>query len=582
MSIDRTNPDFAPFQMDGTTLVKVLDPKVKQVVIPDGVTIIGDHAFFRCNRLTAVDIPDSVREIGVNAFGYCSALKDIHLPNSITHIAMQAFSHCTSLETIQLPASIQGILSDTFRDSGLKHIDIPNTVKEIGVLAFGYCTRLKEIDLPNSITNIAMDAFTHCSSLETIHLPESMHRIPANTFSSCGLVEIDLPHNLRTIGNSAFSGCTSLETIRFPENLQKIADRAFMGCSSLTAINLPKGLSKIGEFAFHSCGLHSIRGGNKHMVMGKSMFFSEDKKGRSLAQSVSFIEPYFFHELPMEIQVSYCETALDTQTKSELDALFAYLDSQTQLKHLMFQKRNTPLIARLLQGKEPVALLFLEEYIKKSIQEGCTELTAMFLAYKNQHYSSEERDAYEERQFLLELCMETPTYDEFSKKWECSLEHGEVTIYGYIGTSFVEMIPKVLADGNLVRYFKCDYRRDPDCMNNALTELVVEADFLEFETYSLPKELKILRFTGRVEKMSPVFPLADLEHLTLPDGLTLLPRGMFSPLQNIQTLTIPFSVKKIELGALPHVQGCVVYGEAHSFVERYCLKNGFTFSLLEE
>ena len=47
------------------------------VAIPDGVTIIGDYAFFNCSRLTSMTIPDSVTDIGRLAFRKCVGLKSL-------------------------------------------------------------------------------------------------------------------------------------------------------------------------------------------------------------------------------------------------------------------------------------------------------------------------------------------------------------------------------------------------------------------------------------------------------------------------------------------------------------------------
>ena len=53
--------------------------KKKDVVIPDGVTSIGDSAFSYCNSLTSITIPDSVTSIGDEAFEYCYSLTSINV-----------------------------------------------------------------------------------------------------------------------------------------------------------------------------------------------------------------------------------------------------------------------------------------------------------------------------------------------------------------------------------------------------------------------------------------------------------------------------------------------------------------------
>ena len=50
------------------------------VIIPEGVTKIGDGAFYDCTLLESVVIPKGVTEIGDGAFKYCTSLESIVIP----------------------------------------------------------------------------------------------------------------------------------------------------------------------------------------------------------------------------------------------------------------------------------------------------------------------------------------------------------------------------------------------------------------------------------------------------------------------------------------------------------------------
>ena len=65
--------------------------KESSVVIPKGVTEIGDYAFWCCRSLQHITIPGSVSEIGGGAFDGCTDLQSIKLPNSVTYIGCHAF-----------------------------------------------------------------------------------------------------------------------------------------------------------------------------------------------------------------------------------------------------------------------------------------------------------------------------------------------------------------------------------------------------------------------------------------------------------------------------------------------------------
>ena len=68
--------------------------KVKNIVIENGVTSIGDFAFYGCSSTISVTIPNSVTSIGHYAFIGCTNLTSITIPNSVTSIGNLAFYGC--------------------------------------------------------------------------------------------------------------------------------------------------------------------------------------------------------------------------------------------------------------------------------------------------------------------------------------------------------------------------------------------------------------------------------------------------------------------------------------------------------
>jgi hypothetical protein len=51
------------------------------VVIPEGVTKIGDRAFAECKRLASVAVPGGATEINMNAFAGCGDLSSVSISN---------------------------------------------------------------------------------------------------------------------------------------------------------------------------------------------------------------------------------------------------------------------------------------------------------------------------------------------------------------------------------------------------------------------------------------------------------------------------------------------------------------------
>ena len=127
----------------GGKVAKEYRDEVNKVIVKDGVTSIGDFAFYKCSSLTSITIPSSVTTIGYGAFYYCSSLTSVTIPSRVTSIGNYAFSGCTSLTSIDIPSSVTSIGYKTFYHcSSLTSIEIPSAVTSIGDYAFFDCPNL--------------------------------------------------------------------------------------------------------------------------------------------------------------------------------------------------------------------------------------------------------------------------------------------------------------------------------------------------------------------------------------------------------------------------------------------------------
>ena len=120
---------------------------VKKVVIKDGVTSIGNFAFYNCTSLTSITIPDSVTSIELAAFNNCNNLTSITIPDSVTSIGDSAFELCNKLSSITLSNNITSIGNWAFHGCSLTSITIPDSVTSIGAMAFYSCSNLQTISL---------------------------------------------------------------------------------------------------------------------------------------------------------------------------------------------------------------------------------------------------------------------------------------------------------------------------------------------------------------------------------------------------------------------------------------------------
>ncbi|MCX4313088.1 MAG: leucine-rich repeat protein [Clostridia bacterium] len=244
--------------VDGKVTKYSGDKEIKHITIPDGVTSIGDRAFYGCSSLTSITIPNSVMSIGSGAFWGCSSLTSMTIPDSVTSIGEDAFRCCGGLTNVTMPNSITIIEASIFKD----------------------CSSLTSIAIPNSATKIKNHAFCGCTGLASITMPDSLASIWSNAFSDCrSLTSITIPNGVTNIGGFAFSGCKGLTSITIPNSVTNIGEFAFYGCSGLTSITISNSVTSIGRHAFSDCGsLTSIIIPNSVISIGKPQFKS-DKGG---------------------------------------------------------------------------------------------------------------------------------------------------------------------------------------------------------------------------------------------------------------------------------------------------------------
>ena len=232
---------------------------IKEVVIPNCVTSIGEEAFGTSdslwkdyvNFIEKADLPDSIVEIGKNAFYNCFRYLLSSFPKNVKSIGEYAFYKC------------EGITAD---------LDLSN-VKTLGVYAFSECKKIKSVILP-TIETISDYAFYKCSALQNVIIPEGIKTIGKYALASCGsLKDIQLPETITTIGKGAFSS-TGITCISIPDGVTKLNTYTFAGCEYLSAVILPSTLVEIGDREFRNCtSLKSITIPSSVMSIDKNAFY---------------------------------------------------------------------------------------------------------------------------------------------------------------------------------------------------------------------------------------------------------------------------------------------------------------------
>ena len=73
---------------------------IQRIVIEEGVTTIGNHAFVHCSNLTSVSLPNTLTAISVLAFGHCTSLPTLVIPSSVTSMAGMFIHNTPSLTDV--------------------------------------------------------------------------------------------------------------------------------------------------------------------------------------------------------------------------------------------------------------------------------------------------------------------------------------------------------------------------------------------------------------------------------------------------------------------------------------------------
>ena len=248
--------------------------RIKRITVPEGVTKIGKYAFSECTSLTDIRLPDSLRIIGTLAFYWCNKIERIVIPENVICICEGAFSGCSSLTDITIPDSLTNIGKCAFCGcSGLadedgfivvrkklygyegykEDITIPDGVEVIGERAF-YLTDVTSVSISEGVKAIEDYAFESCDTLKTVIFPKGLISIGNDSFFECtSLREVHIPYGLKYIGKEAFGDCSALETVTLPDSLLHIGSYAFSHCTSLRKVTIPDSVVLISEGAFADC-----------------------------------------------------------------------------------------------------------------------------------------------------------------------------------------------------------------------------------------------------------------------------------------------------------------------------------------
>lgn len=224
---------------------------LQSIVLPKGITTIGDDAFSYNTSLTSIKIPNTVTSIGKRAFQGCTNLTSIEIPDTVTYIGDYCFSGCNRLQKIKLSKKIQTINQRLLQGcSSLTEIEIPEGVKSIGYAAFSSCSKLTTITLPASLTSLSGVAIARLNRLTEIKIADGNNSFKFENgilLSKDGktmymalltLTEINVPNGVVSIVGDTLSGSSATKIILPDTVSSNLSGTVFNGMNKLSTIEL--------------------------------------------------------------------------------------------------------------------------------------------------------------------------------------------------------------------------------------------------------------------------------------------------------------------------------------------------------
>lgn len=258
----------------------VLPASINKDGVEYKVTSIRANAFERCWKLTSLVIPEGVTEIGDFAFSGCVALKSVKFPDSLHKFGMNAFFGCIALSSIDIPEGTEIISNECFYGcSSLTSVRLSSTINSIEKDAFAECVKLSSVNLPEGLVWIGESAFRECTSLKDIILPSTLQNIDEKAFASTALTKVIMPAGVSKIHPDAFANCEGVEVV--------LSGEGYMGTQDgheWVDLGLPSGL----KWATCNVGASSPEDIGKYFIWGEvnSRYYYEMNPGESIPDYV--------------------------------------------------------------------------------------------------------------------------------------------------------------------------------------------------------------------------------------------------------------------------------------------------------
>jgi len=412
------------FEIRGTTLVKYRGDD-KTVIVPDGIEVIGESAFFDMGNIVSVILPASVKVIESRAFLCCENLASVNIPYGVEVIAEATFQECSNLNNIFLPDTVTEIQKVAF--SGCKSLDslhISENISEIGEDAFGFISyknapwkekqgnnfpivgdgvlfacpkNLKNLIIPYGVKHVPAILVDAIQQTEFIQIPETVVSISKYFLQSHHLREFLVAENnprycsidgvlySKDKKTLFFYPPNRTETVfEIPDTVETIKERAFLYANRLKTIIIPESVKEFKNDTFSEGTQLQFKGQWDGFTLPilNSWKFTKIKSFLKCMQSPSFET---FMNIRNKYYQLYFALYLYQKSKDERYPQFIF-DSIDYTVKFLVAPEQIDLLAQFLEC-EFFSMEQIDYLLEKAIanKNENTETVLMLLEYKHQH-----------------------------------------------------------------------------------------------------------------------------------------------------------------------------------------------------
>ncbi|MGN0346531.1 MAG: leucine-rich repeat domain-containing protein [Lachnospiraceae bacterium] len=419
---------------------------------------------------------------------------------------------------------------------------IPDGITTIGANAFAGNTNIRSVTVPEGVTAIEKGAFSGASKLQGISLPDSLRSIGDSAFDGCiCLSAVSVGKGLNHLGNGVFSGCTSLSEVQFdvdnetflcsdhcifnkdktilyqylagspaqqykiPDTIETIKEYAFWGCNHLKDVFLSASMDEIGDYAFANCqNLETVTVHEPLQRIGMGAFANaKELRQIHLPVSVTGIHPSAFTGCPIDLYITCPEDSYAAQFAQENNYPYGTED----LYLISYSTANAEVQNNSGSSARPVS--------------NQADATA-------QNNSGEESNVQEEVKQEEEVT---------------SSDSRSETVEGYpIGNSVVvsdrvfvmmDSLPVVSGGSSTAGNQSSSYEGTVSHSN----------DYAHYQDDNL-EELPDLTDALSIGKLA--FARSGITSAVIPEGITTIGYGAFYHCDDLQTVSIPSTVRRID------------------------------------